>query len=68
MACTLISAVPVSVVIAIHRQSSVCVDGRTHDNSHNSAVLGAGRTPDVMQPARMQVRLDTGHVLPVSQC
>ena len=46
---------------------SVPAEGRAHDNDfHDSVVLGAGRTPDTAQAARMQVRLDTGHVLPVS--
>jgi len=45
----------------------VRAEGRAHDNDfHDSVVLGAGRTPDTAQAARMQVRLDTGHVLPVS--
>ena len=40
--------------------------GHTHDSGlSDSAVLGAGRTPNAAQAARMQVRLDTGHVLPV---
>ena len=55
-----------SVVIAILSLPSVCTEGRAHDGDlHDSEVLGAGRTPDAAQAARMQVRLDTGHVLPV---
>ena len=36
-------------------------DGRAQD----SIIQGAGHTPNRRQTARMQVRLDTGHVLPV---
>ena len=44
-----------------------CTEGQARDGDlQDSAVLGAGRTPDAAQAARMQVRLDTGHVLPVS--
>lgn len=58
---------PVSTLVAVLSRPSVHAEGRSHDNDlHDSEVLGAGRTPDAAQAARMQVRLDTGHVLPVS--